>query len=43
MPELTASQSAVCWINTDKGIISFHFIEDFEEKVFLSREEMMSF
>ena len=43
MPEPTASQEAVCWINTDKGIISFHFIEGFAEKQFPSRKEMISF
>ena len=43
MPEQTVSQEAVCWINTDKGIISFHFIEEFTEKQFSSRQEMIFF
>ena len=43
MPEQSTSQSAVCWINTDKGIISFHFIENYEQKESPSRQEMISF
>ena len=43
MPEQTVSQDTVCWINTDKGVISFHFIEGFEQKEFTSRQEMISF
>ncbi len=43
MPEESTSQDAVCWINTDKGVISFHFIKGFTEKQFPSRQEMISF
>ena len=43
MPEQTALKDAVCWINTDECIISFHFIEGFTEMQFSSRQEMISF
>lgn len=43
MLEPMASQYAVCWINTDERIISFHFVGGYEQSVFPSRQEMIDF
>lgn len=37
------SEKTICWINTDKNIISFHFVEGFIRQEFTSKSKMMSF
>lgn len=37
------SEKTICWINTDKNTISFHFVEGFIRQEFTSKSKMMSF
>ena len=43
MREKLKGTETYCWVNTEEGILSFHYEEGYERKDFSSREEMMIF